>query len=128
MSVRVNSSFSAPLPVHGGCPQGSLLGVFLFNVSTDKIEIRPPGILEEVDTGGEDAVLVGDFFDSVDRQFLRENESQESYETSNIVINNSSDLLPSVSVSVSLPPSSLESDFEPFLTSCLLYTSPSPRD
>ena len=57
------------------------------------------------------------FFDSVDRQFLRENESQESYETSNIVINNSSDLLPSVSVSVSLPPSSLESDFEPFLTS-----------
>ena len=28
MIVRINQDFSDPLPVNGGCPQGSLLGVF----------------------------------------------------------------------------------------------------
>ena len=38
MSVRVNNTWSAPLPVHGGVPQGSILGVLLFNISTDDLE------------------------------------------------------------------------------------------
>ena len=35
MAVRVDQAWSAPRPVHGGVPQGSILGVFLFNVATD---------------------------------------------------------------------------------------------
>ena len=38
MTVRVASSWSSPKPVTGGCPQGSILGVFLFNVTTDDLE------------------------------------------------------------------------------------------
>ena len=90
MSVRINKSFSPSLPVNGGCPQGSLLGVFLFNVSTDNVEQSPAGVLEEL---GEAEIHVGEFFDAADREYLRRNESLD--------LNNES---------------------------CLLYTSPSPRD
>ena len=38
MTVRVGQCWSAPLPVSGGCPQGSVLGVFLFNSTTDGLE------------------------------------------------------------------------------------------
>ena len=38
MKVRAGSSWSMPLRVDGGCPQGSILGVFLFNVTTDDLE------------------------------------------------------------------------------------------
>ena len=38
MSARVNVTWSDQLPVHGGVPQGSILGVMLFNVSTDDLE------------------------------------------------------------------------------------------
>ena len=38
MAVRVGKSWSAPRPVAGGCPQGSILGVFLFNATTDDLE------------------------------------------------------------------------------------------
>ena len=38
MSVRVDESWSNPLPVFGGVPQGSILGVFLFNATTDNLE------------------------------------------------------------------------------------------
>ena len=38
MSVRVGGTWSVPREVHGGCPQGSILGVFLFNVTTDDLE------------------------------------------------------------------------------------------
>ena len=38
MTVRVNNTWSDPLPVYGGVPQGSILGVLLFNVSTDDLE------------------------------------------------------------------------------------------
>ena len=38
MSVRVAEAWSKPRPVHGGVPQGSILGVMLFNVATDDLE------------------------------------------------------------------------------------------
>ena len=44
MVVKVGEARSEPRPVNGGCPQGSILGVFLFNVTTDDLEdeILPP--------------------------------------------------------------------------------------
>ena len=47
MTVKVNGCFSDPLPVHGGCPQGSLLWVLIFNVSTDDIERSPGKLLDD---------------------------------------------------------------------------------
>ena len=41
MSVKVGNARSAPKPVNGGCPQGSVLGVLLFNVTTDDLEDEP---------------------------------------------------------------------------------------
>ena len=38
MTVRVGEHWSNPLPVQGGCPQGSVLGVSLFNSTTDALE------------------------------------------------------------------------------------------
>ena len=38
MTLRVNNTWSNPLPVYGGVPQGSILGVMLFNISTDDLE------------------------------------------------------------------------------------------
>ena len=38
MTVRVGSAWSEPRPVAGGVPQGSILGVMLFNVTTDDLE------------------------------------------------------------------------------------------
>ena len=38
MKVRVGSEWSTPRTVTGGCPQGSILGVFLFNVTVDDLE------------------------------------------------------------------------------------------
>ena len=38
MTVRVGNSYSEPLPVSGGCPQGSILGVSLFNNTTEDLE------------------------------------------------------------------------------------------
>ena len=39
MTVKVGSSWSEPLDVNGGCPQGSVLGVLLFNTTTDDLEV-----------------------------------------------------------------------------------------
>ena len=38
MSVRIGDSWSRARPVSGGCPQGSILGVYLFNVTIDDLE------------------------------------------------------------------------------------------
>ena len=38
MAVKVGSIMSDPKPVSGGCPQGSMLGVFLFNATIDDLE------------------------------------------------------------------------------------------
>ena len=38
MTVRVGDCWSPPLEVNGGCPQGSVLGVRLFNSTTDDLE------------------------------------------------------------------------------------------
>ena len=38
MSVKIGKTFSAPREVNGGSPQGSILGTFLFNMTTDHLE------------------------------------------------------------------------------------------
>ena len=37
MSVRVGSTYSEPRPINGGSPQGSILGNYLFCLTTDKL-------------------------------------------------------------------------------------------
>ena len=71
MTVRINREFSPPLPVNGGCPQGSLLGAYLFNVSVDDIEQTPAAVLQE---STENDIRIGDFFDSIDADYLRDTE------------------------------------------------------
>ena len=44
MTVKVGSSFSAHRTVEGGVPQGSLLGVLLFNTTIDSFEAFLPGV------------------------------------------------------------------------------------
>lgn len=41
MSVKMGTARSKPKAVNGGCPQGSKLGVLLFNVTTDDLEDEP---------------------------------------------------------------------------------------
>ena len=71
MTVRINKTFSPPLKMSGGGPQGSILGVMIFNVSIDDIEESAPGFLQDTD----DDIHVGDFFDTVDRSYLRDVEA-----------------------------------------------------
>ena len=95
MSVRVNSTYSDPMPLNGGCPQGSLLGVIIFNVSVDTIE-DTPSIFPEDET-----IRIGPAYDTRDRDFLR---AHESVSGSMTYLNPDSSLLPSISVSSSASP------------------------
>ena len=55
MVVKVGDARSDPKPVNGGCPQGSILGVFLFNVTTDDLEDEicpPPGTAADPESSG----------------------------------------------------------------------------
>ena len=38
MTVKTGQVMSTPRKVHGGCPQGSILGIFLFNATIDDLE------------------------------------------------------------------------------------------
>ena len=38
MTVKVGNTMSIPRPVHGGCPQGSILGVFPFNATINDLQ------------------------------------------------------------------------------------------
>ena len=52
MTVRVGQSWSDPLNINGGCPQGSILGVFLFNITTEDLEEKYEKFESELhDTG-----------------------------------------------------------------------------
>ena len=108
MTVRVGTCFSDPLPVPGGCPQGSLLSVLIFNISVDDIESPPRNPFHSSDSD-EDGTPV---------RLLRVADP----------LNN--ELITDISLPASETPDSQESvSFENNGTiSCLLYTSPSPRD
>ena len=101
--MRINKSFSPPLPVNGGCPQGSLLGVLIFNVSTDDVELGPREFLGELE---EEEIHVGDFFDEHDREYLRLREREM------VLINENNELIPGLHLPASVSHSSSESDFE----------------
>ena len=47
MRVKVGGKLSEPLDVHGECPQGSLLGLLIFNISPDNIECGPDYRVEQ---------------------------------------------------------------------------------
>ena len=72
MRVRVGSTWSSPRAVTGGCPQGSILGVLLFNMTTDDLEegseyVAPSSrpVLESI--GDEDSFCNAQADDSMDR-------------------------------------------------------------
>ena len=44
MMVKIGSIMSEPKEVNGGCPQGSILGVFLFNATIDDLEEDCPDL------------------------------------------------------------------------------------
>ena len=54
MTVKVGSTLSSPLEVTGGCPQGSILGVFLFNATIDDLEAGCQDLGTDSGTGAQD--------------------------------------------------------------------------
>ena len=68
MTVRVGNDFYDCLPVNGGCPQCSVIGVYLFNVCSDELE--DAGRVEDVLGESSKEVDVGDFFDPADKEFI----------------------------------------------------------
>ena len=48
MRAKLGNNLSLPKEVAGGVPQGSLLGVFLFNIAIDEFELASPDVEEYV--------------------------------------------------------------------------------
>ena len=59
MSVKVGQELSSPRIVLGGVPQGSILGVFLFNATIDAFEAASKDVQSYPIIGGGEAVLGG---------------------------------------------------------------------
>ena len=57
MSVKVGQSMSKPRIVLGGVPQGSILGVFLFNATIDSFEAASKDIVSYATIGGGNAAV-----------------------------------------------------------------------
>lgn len=77
MTVRVGNSFSDRLLVNGGCPQGSVLGVYLFNVCSDELEDAGEGgaiLNDSVETD----LALDRFFDERDRSHILRAEAEQS--------------------------------------------------
>ena len=55
MTVKVGQTMSLPRSVSGGCPQGSILGVFLFNSTIDDLESGCTELNEDRPADGSDA-------------------------------------------------------------------------
>ena len=76
MTVRVGNDFSEGLTVNGGCPQGSVLRVYLFNVCSDNLEDH--GVSGGVLDDRVNEVEIGSFFDDADREYLRNGQQLET--------------------------------------------------
>ena len=65
MSVKVDTTWSTPRPVHGGVPQGSILGILLFNISTNDLEDKERPDLTFINSDGSSPDLDGSLRDAV---------------------------------------------------------------
>ena len=122
MSVRVNSTWSDPLPVYGGVPQGSILGVLLFNISTDDLE----------DEDNDQRILVYSSLDAPDGSLGSRSGREDFSSESHIGFRVPPDTISPASTTDGLSSEDGEPDDSPAAwprrPPCLLYTSPSPRD
>ena len=57
MSVRIGTTLSDPRPINGGSPQGSILGNYLFCMTTDNLGARQDDVGEEVIEEGTPAAV-----------------------------------------------------------------------
>ena len=75
MSIRVGSEYSTPKAVCGGCPQGSILDVFLFSATIDNIESGCVDLEDSEVTGEADGGAAADDDEESEDEAILENES-----------------------------------------------------